>query len=241
MADTLASISGMQRLVRDLFDPTISFRPDERQLAVFVYQLRGHAWTLIESHGHYVYHDTAGQLSKKLACRAMDLGFQDTIDAGGYSVFENGSLIEQYGFGFTPSFEDSNREENLAAGWAISDDNGRYLKSSRLANVDLNSPEAADLPSRTAVDFDLYVPYGVWRLDREGKPQLASGCSAADIQAGLCLAGKRLSCLSCTSESLAVYSCAAGARFRHDCSGRLPQTNQSVDCCLRLQTQPRSI
>jgi hypothetical protein len=190
VAAALAKTTGMKKLLGDAFDPAVRVPVKDSWKAIFIYQLRGHPWTLIQSNANLVYFGEAEHLSKKLATKVMVYSFQDTVDVGGYFLYDQGRDFEYYSWGGTPSFEDSNRQENLAAGWMLSSDNLRHLRSERLRNVDLDSPGIDDLPNRTAIDFDLYVPYDPWEVDGEGRIFLSPPWTPADFQRALVILAK---------------------------------------------------
>lgn len=190
VAKTLSGTRDVQRLVRSAFDPQLRIAPNEVAKVIVVYQLKGHKWTLIHAIGNMLYEDVGEVLSKKLDTAALVYGFQDTVDVAYFTLYDNGKERECYSSGSTVSFEDSNRAENIAAGWVSSDDNLRHFKSERRRGLDLNSPAAADLPNRTAIDFDLYAPADVWEVDRSGRVRLAAPWVPQDIQEALVVLAK---------------------------------------------------
>ncbi|MBW3595974.1 MAG: hypothetical protein KY475_01715 [Planctomycetes bacterium] len=170
----------MQHRVWDAFDPELAFC-DEWEQVIIVYQLRGHRWTLLDSPGNRILWDTAEKLSRKLSTQAVVHAYENTGGVYGYALWQKGRCVEEFSWGSTPAFDDSNREEHLAEGWSLSDDNYRQFRSKRLKDVDMNSDEALDLPNRTATDLDLYIPCDVWDVSEHGVA-LSPPWSRDDIQ-----------------------------------------------------------
>jgi hypothetical protein len=182
VARAFSRTDGMTDRIYDAFDPELDLR-NEWEQAVFVYQLRGQEWTNLESIGNRIYWGVAEELSKKLRTYAMMYSYADTVGVLGYVLYKNGKSIEEFGVGVTPEFDDSNREERLASGWMLSDDNGRQLHSERLKNIDMNSREILDLPNQTAKDFNICIPCDVWEVHREtGKVILSKAWSKDDFE-----------------------------------------------------------
>jgi len=160
---------GMHRRVYGAFDSDIAFGDEDAwERTIVVYQLRGHKWTLLESIGNRIVWDIAENLSKKLSTQALVHAFSDTAGVYGYELWENGRLLEEFSWGDTPEFCDANRDEKIAEGWILSDDNYRQFRSKRLQRVDMNAADALDLPDRTATDLGLYIPCDVWDVSDNG-------------------------------------------------------------------------
>ncbi len=190
VAETLSRTRDMESEIYDAFDPSLVF-PKNWERVVLIFQLQDYDWTLLDSIGDRIDWDAAKILSEELATRALLYAFENTGGVGGYFLYENGNEIEQFTWGDTPEFEDSNREEKLSQGWQLSADNYRHLKSTRLTDIDMNADEIMDLPNRTAKDFGLYIPCDVWDIDATtGKFTLATPWTQSDLQGANLMLGR---------------------------------------------------
>lgn len=182
VVDTFTARGSVQPQVYDAFDPSVTFG-DQWPQVIFIYQLRGHDWTLLDSIGGRLTWDLAEKFSKWLETRTLIHAYENTGGVYGYGLWEKGRVVEEFSWGDTPEFDDSNREERIAEGWQLSDDNHRQLRSERLQNVDMNAPETFEIPIQTAHHLGLYIPCDVWQVESDkGQVALSSAWSKQDIQ-----------------------------------------------------------
>ena len=166
-AEAIARLPGMHGPPLDALAPDAKTPHDDPhgERLVFVFQLRGHDWTLLESRAGCFDDEIAQKLSAKLAAKALMYAFESTGGVFGYTLYENGRTVEEYATGDTPAFDDSNRAENIADGWQLSDDNSVQLRSERRRGLDMNAEEITNLPGRIARELGLYIPCDVWQVD----------------------------------------------------------------------------
>jgi hypothetical protein len=127
--------------------------------AIFVFQLRNSQWTHIQSPCGRVAWCSAEEMSRHLKAKLLAYCYSDTGGVFGYYLYDSGTCIEQFGWGDTPEFDNSNRAAKIAAGWQLSDNNLRHFRSQRLGEVDMNSREVMNLPHQVARDLGVYVPF----------------------------------------------------------------------------------
>jgi len=161
VAAAFARIEGVNPQLIDAFNPGKRLA-DVLERLVLVYQLRGYEWTLLDSPGNRIYLDTAEVLSKKLKTRAMLHAYENTGGVYFYQLYESGRVIEEFGLGPSPEFDESNRRDMIDAGWKLSDDNARQYRSKRSSEIDMNSDDVLNLPDRRVRELGVYVPCDVW-------------------------------------------------------------------------------
>jgi hypothetical protein len=66
--------------------------------SLFVFRLRGHNWTEVLANYMFVEHGLAQRLSEELKTQTISYSVSDTCGCIGYSLYESGKEIEEYGF-----------------------------------------------------------------------------------------------------------------------------------------------
>jgi hypothetical protein len=132
VGDLLANDEGLVGLIRE--EP------------VYVYQLRGHDWTQVETWGVVLSGELARDLSRQLNTLAFIYHWEDIASALNYQLFENGDLVEEYSMLYdNPVYQgtqgESDLRQRLAEGWQISSDHTFEFFSRRGTKLDVESSQ----------------------------------------------------------------------------------------------------
>jgi hypothetical protein len=194
VARALLQDPGMPKQVGDLLagtGPLTGIRAEP----VYVYQLRGHDWTQVESSGDIVLgSDLTRDLSRELSTLTFYQVWEDVACASVYEIFEGGELVESYSMlGDNPMYRPAEGQEELrrrlAEGWRISQDHTYEFFSRRGTRLDVESPEECHaLMERVVRELRMFIACGPWTLnDKRGRVELWRGWEPGDFTAAMVL------------------------------------------------------